>query len=58
MLVLHLCLGWKHDFRNVPQCMKVLAEIQSLKDGDTLGCHITGNILIPTDKGQFVCVYS
>ncbi len=59
MLVLHLCLGWNYrDVKKLPECVEVLAELKRLKDASALGCHVTGNIYMPTNRGQFVCVYT
>ncbi len=40
-------------------CKSELADIVRLKQSNSPGCHISGDILIPTDSGrQFVCMYT
>ncbi len=49
-----LYLGWKFNFEELPICQSMLAEVVHLKQNNSPGCHISGDVFLPKDKGQFV----
>eukprot|EP01084_Bolivina_argentea_P261141 441179_1 len=44
--------GWKFNFEELPICQSTLAEVVHLKQNNSPGCHISGDVFLPKDKGR------